>query len=73
MSDTEHATDSRTVRKTLLDAVRKRGSPDRSTVVTVTAIVADVPQSRVVDTLDELERQGEVYLVGDDNPEVKLP
>lgn len=48
-------------------------APKRSVLVYAVATAAGVDCERVEERVDDLERSGEVYLVGTGDPEVRVP
>lgn len=66
--------DRSTIRRTVRTTIESADDhPTRSKVVEATATLTDAPADAVRAELDELEKHGFVYLVGEDDPVVKLP
>jgi uncharacterized protein YgbK (DUF1537 family) len=61
------------LRRTVRNTIRDRDTVTRSTLVEAVAAETNAPNEAVNSELDALEREGFVYLVGDDDPEVRLP
>ena len=73
MSDTQDS-DAVTIRRTIRQTIRDADDPPRRTaLVELVSTRTGAPATAVRDELDACERHGFVYLVGDDDPEVKLP
>jgi hypothetical protein len=66
--------DSPTIRQTLQTLLRERDTPPtRSELVINANLRCAASAPAIAGELDELERLGEVYTVGDDDPVVKVP
>jgi predicted ArsR family transcriptional regulator len=68
MTEVDRVSIRRTVRRLVRNGVR-----DRDKLVNEVAAEEDVPTGTVRNELDDLERNGFVYMVGDAPAEVKLP
>jgi hypothetical protein len=75
MSNTEsQAVDRTELRRSVRRTIKQADdAPHRSDVVGIVAAGMGVAETVVNDELDALEQHGFVYLVGDGDPEVKLP
>jgi len=61
------------LRRNVRQTIRDRDTVTRSTLVEAVAAETDNPTDAIDRELDALEREGFVYLVGDGDPEVRLP
>lgn len=72
-TDTIDPEDRPTIRRTVRETITAAKTPPvRSDLVETVATIADCPTDAVDRELDALERNGYLYLVGGDDPEVKL-
>jgi hypothetical protein len=63
-----------TIRQTLQELLRERDDPPtRSELVLNANLRLDASAPMIAGEVDELERRGLVYCVGEDDPEVKIP
>lgn len=73
-TDTDDSIDRIAIRRAIRETVRSSDEPPtRAECIGVVATTTTASESAVEDELDMLQRNGIVYLVGDDDPEVKLP
>jgi len=71
---TDDVEDASTIRRTIQQLLRERDdSPTRSEVVINANLRLDASAPMIAGELDELERNGLVYCVGENDPAVKVP